>query len=606
MSDIEMSKDVRGRLLIARQDRWEQLSMIGYSGKSKSRGFTLIELLVVITIIGTLAAFGTVSYQSVRMSARDTKRVSDMKQIQTALELYFENHQSYPFDHHPGIDGLPLGFEATDMLSDVGFAPDISGTAYMIGVPRNAQPGGTEYVYRSLYRDGRDCNSSRGCESYAILFTLEGNSGSLSPGPHALTPQGIAGEGAGEAGAGVVGPGGIIKGLQSTQQIVSRYTVDAAKLVGDVVQDEQVEEVATAAAPVVAGLAIANVALTAHTSTSLGALLLYIFTQPALLFGRRKRKAWGTVYDSLSKLPVDLAIVRLLDAKTGARVKTAATDVEGRFSFLVQEGKYVLEVAKVGYRFPSELIVDMKTDGRFENVYDGGTVEIGEEGALLTPSVPVDPKQVEADAKAVVRKSQLKKVRLAVAVVSPAVGVMSLIIAPTLLTGLLLLAQLIAYKLFKRLAVVKEPKKWGFVYEKGFGRPLPKAVLRIFALPYHKLVETQVSDSRGRYHFRVGSGKFYLTATKPGFEKTESEPLNLEDTVEPTVIASDIPLMREGERIPAPLPGEPPKGKPAVGRKSLLVKPGDRPVGRSDRKAEGRDNEEDDDGDGLDILPPSD
>lgn len=574
-----------------------------------SVGFTLIELLVVITIIGSLSALATVSYQSVRISARDTKRVSDMKQLQTALELYFENHQSYPFDHHPGVDGLPLGFEATDMLSDVGFAPEISGTPYMIGVPRNAQPGGTEYAYRSLFRDGRDCNDSRGCETYAILFTLEGGTGSLSEGPHALTPQGIAGEEGGEAGAGVVGPGGIITGLKSTQQIVSKYTIDAAELVGEVMADERVEEAATTAAPVVAGLAIANAAMTVHTSTSLGALLLYLFTQPAMLLGRRKKRAWGIVYNSLSKLPVDLAIVRLLDAETGARVKTAATDIEGRFSFLVPEGRYRLEIAKAGYHFPSELVAGVETDGHYENVYSGNELEIGEEGALLTPSVPVDPKVVEESAKSVIRKLQWKKARVAVAVLSPTVGVLTFVIAPNVLTGLLLAAQLIAYRLFKRLAIVKEPKKWGFIYEKGYGKAVPRAVLRIFALPYHKLVETQVADGRGRYHFRVGSGKFYLTAVKPGYEKTESEPLNLEDTVEPTVIASDIPLMREGEKIPAPfLPGAQPakKGYIPGGKKGLLVRPGARPVtgieGSEGAKGAEAGKES---GDELDILPPT-
>jgi len=574
-----------------------------------SRGFTLIELLVVITIIGALSSLAVVSYQSVRMSARDVKRVSDMKQIQTALELYFENHQEYPFDQHPGIDGLPLGFDATDMLSDNGFAPEVSGTPYMLNVPRNPQPGGTEYVYRALFRDGRDCNDSRGCESYAILFTLESGSGSLNAGPHALTPQGIAGEEGGEAGRGILGAGGLILGLQSTQQIVAKYATDATGLVGDIIDDERVESAASVAAPVAAGLAVANAAMTVQTSTSFAALLLYLFTQPAAFLGRRKKRAWGTVYNSLSKLPVDLAIVRLLDAETGDRVKTAATDTAGRFSFLVQEGKYRMEVAKTGFRFPSEIVIGKETDGRFESVYGGGELEIGEEGALLTPSVPVDPRVEEESVGSLLRKLQWKKVRTGVAVLSPAIGIVTFVIAPNIITGLLLLAQMVAYQLFKRLAVVKEPKRWGFVYEKGYGRAIPRALLRIFALPYHKLVETQVADGHGRYHFRVGSGKFYLTAVKPGFEKTESDPLDLEKMVEPTVIASDIPLMREGGKTSAFQPGAPKKGHIVGGLSGFIVKPGAGiPAagkrGSGDRPASAGLAGKDGDGDDLDILPP--
>ena len=54
----------------------------------KQRGFTLIELLVVIAIIGLLSTLAVVALNNARMKSRDAKRVSDVKQIQTALELY--------------------------------------------------------------------------------------------------------------------------------------------------------------------------------------------------------------------------------------------------------------------------------------------------------------------------------------------------------------------------------------------------------------------------------------------------------------------------------------------------------------------------------------
>ena len=60
------------------------------------KGFTLIELLVVISIIGLLASVVLVSLQSARKKARTAKRVSDMRQIQTALELYYNDNGSYP------------------------------------------------------------------------------------------------------------------------------------------------------------------------------------------------------------------------------------------------------------------------------------------------------------------------------------------------------------------------------------------------------------------------------------------------------------------------------------------------------------------------------
>ncbi|OGF99809.1 hypothetical protein A2Y99_03650 [Candidatus Gottesmanbacteria bacterium RBG_13_37_7] len=52
-------------------------------------GFTLIELLVVISIIVTLMAIGITSYSTVQSKARDSKRKSDIADIQSALEQYY-------------------------------------------------------------------------------------------------------------------------------------------------------------------------------------------------------------------------------------------------------------------------------------------------------------------------------------------------------------------------------------------------------------------------------------------------------------------------------------------------------------------------------------
>lgn len=62
----------------------------------KNKGFTLIELLVVIAILGLLATIVAVSLTSARARARDSRRVSDLRQLELALELYYAANEQYP------------------------------------------------------------------------------------------------------------------------------------------------------------------------------------------------------------------------------------------------------------------------------------------------------------------------------------------------------------------------------------------------------------------------------------------------------------------------------------------------------------------------------
>ncbi len=100
-------------------------------------GFTLIELLVVVAIIGILVTVAAVLLTNVRVNARDSKRIADIKQIRGALELYLNDEGSYPASL---TVGSPL----------VG---PTSGLTYMSKIPNNPLPDdGTscavaEYTY---------------------------------------------------------------------------------------------------------------------------------------------------------------------------------------------------------------------------------------------------------------------------------------------------------------------------------------------------------------------------------------------------------------------------------------------------------------------------
>lgn len=154
------------------------------------KGFTLVELLVVIAIIGVLSTLAVVSLNNARQKSRDAKRISDIKQIQTALELYFIDEQSYPVQGSTASKIVLGGASALTLSSGSDFAGTASDTTYMGQVPSNPTPGADDYKYHSTNADGTDCTSGT-CVSYIINFELEGPTGALAGGTHTATPSGV-------------------------------------------------------------------------------------------------------------------------------------------------------------------------------------------------------------------------------------------------------------------------------------------------------------------------------------------------------------------------------------------------------------------------------
>lgn len=158
-------------------------------------GFTLIELLVVIAIIALLASIAMIALVSARQKSRDVKRLSDMTQMNTALELYHSYNKGYP----SSTAGIPQSLSPT-FLSSIPRAPTpedgvcdnlfhtsdncTAKDASCAGVAQNTYyyvPSGTSAVINgvTVYPD------------YEYFFCLGQTTGSFPPGPKILTPRGV-------------------------------------------------------------------------------------------------------------------------------------------------------------------------------------------------------------------------------------------------------------------------------------------------------------------------------------------------------------------------------------------------------------------------------
>lgn len=144
--------------------------------KLPKTGFTLVELLVVISIIVVMSGVALTLYQSAQSHARDSQRMADLKAVQSALEQYHNDLNSYP-------PSTVLSYSPTNAF-DLGGSLTGNGNVYIGILPRDPLfapgNGNLDYVYYPLPSSPSPCNGTSSiCTNYCLGAKLENTPASV-------------------------------------------------------------------------------------------------------------------------------------------------------------------------------------------------------------------------------------------------------------------------------------------------------------------------------------------------------------------------------------------------------------------------------------------
>ncbi len=243
-------------------------------------------------------------------------------------------------------------------------------------------------------------------------------------------------------------------------------------------------------------------------------------------FGLKKRnRPWGTVYDSVTKQPLDPVIVSLYDTQ-GVEVATSITDMDGRYGFLVPPGVYRMVAKKTHYQFPSTKLAGHTRDELYLDLYYGTPIEVKSQGDVLIKNIPLDP--IGFDWNEFAKRDQklmkfFSKKDLVVARISDALfgigfafSIVALMTGPTLY-NIIIFATYIFFMVVRETGVSR--KAFGSVKNEN-GAPLSFAIMRIFTSGSDTEVAHKVTNELGKYFCLIQNGSYYFTIEKKNSDES--------------------------------------------------------------------------------------
>ena len=316
----------------------------------------------------------------------------------------------------------------------------------------------------------------------------------------------------------------IFESISQVYKDVVKFVIDTSKQVKSIFDQSPISEETST---LVATTAISAIATSSGINILLGSTYIqgYILKFTSLILGifkiKKKKRGYGVVYDSITKEPINGAIIRVYDEKNTLKT-TEVTNKLGIFEFYVESGNYKLDVNAANYEFPS-YIIQSPSDLPYENIYHGGRFRY-ESSQEVNFSIPLDSSKgtIAQSVSSGMKNILINVLNITIDILVVAgllFSINSYIKNPNEINAILLGVYLLII-LLNILFSSQSKYRFGKVKDED-GNWVKGVELGLLENEFGRLSAKRVTSEKGEYRFLVAPGEYKLVSLDPEYSLEE-------------------------------------------------------------------------------------
>jgi hypothetical protein len=212
----------------------------------------------------------------------------------------------------------------------------------------------------------------------------------------------------------------------------------------------------------------------------------------------RNKKTWGIVYDEKGGKPVAYAIVKLFDI-SNKLIQREITGTDGKYGFILDKGKYKIEVQHNEYKLYKDLVNVVNNDDNMAR------------DIPLVRNIKSKPNILSIAITGIRRKLGL--INNILVAFGTVFSIIATVLSPILFNYIILAIYLIQFIL---MLIPQIKRNYGIVKTPS-GERVSNAFVRIYDIKEERQVDVILTDDKGRYKFKIKPGQYLVKVDKENY-----------------------------------------------------------------------------------------